>query len=135
MLAGPYRIPNLEIVVSSVFTNRVPVTPYRGAGQPQAVFVIERVLDLVARATGRDPAAVRLANLVRPSEMPYVTTEEITVVLGDTGAIEDGIGTYARRGAAVASAIEDALTGGGVQIRRMPVTAIDLRSLLDGRVV
>jgi len=73
MLAGPYRVPNLEIVVSSAFTNRVPVTPYRGAGQPQAVFVVERVLDLVARATGRDPVAVRLANLVRPSEMPYDT--------------------------------------------------------------
>jgi CO/xanthine dehydrogenase Mo-binding subunit len=73
MLAGPYRVPNLEIVVSSAFTNRVPVTPYRGAGQPQAVFVIERVLDLVARATGRDPAAVRLANLIRPHEMPYNT--------------------------------------------------------------
>ena len=73
MLTGPYRIPNVEIAVSSMFTNRVPVTPYRGSGQPQAVFVIERVLDLVARATGRDPAAVRLANLVRPDEMPYDT--------------------------------------------------------------
>ncbi len=55
----------------SVYTHRVPVTPYRGAGQPQAVFVIERVLDLVARATGRDRAAVRLANLVPPEAMPY----------------------------------------------------------------
>ena len=71
MLAGPYRIPHVEVSFDSVYTNRVPVTPYRGAGQPQAVFVIERVLDLVARATGRDRAAVRLANLVRPEEMPY----------------------------------------------------------------
>ena len=206
MLSGSYRIPNLEITVSSKFTNRVPVTPYRGSGQPQAVFVIERVLDLVARATGRDRAAVRLANLVSPDDMPYdtglpkyrgggsvvydggdfpgvlretlraaryderqaecaqaraegrlagigiacyvegtglgpfegatvriepsgrvllisglasqgqgiettlaqicaselgLTPDEITVVLGDTGAIEDGIGTYASRAAAV----------------------------------
>ncbi len=71
MLSGPYRIPNIEIELTSCFTNRVPVTPYRGAGQPQAVFVVERVLDLVARLTGRDRAAVRLANLVSPSEMPY----------------------------------------------------------------
>jgi carbon-monoxide dehydrogenase large subunit len=71
MLAGPYRIPHVEVTFDSVYTNRVPVTPYRGAGQPQAVFVIERVLDLVARATRRDRAAVRLANLVRPEEMPY----------------------------------------------------------------
>jgi carbon-monoxide dehydrogenase large subunit len=71
MLPGPYRIPNVEVTATSVYTNRVPVTPYRGAGQPQAVFVIERVLDLVARLSGRDGAAVRLRNLVRPDEMPY----------------------------------------------------------------
>ena len=54
MLAGPYRIPNVEVTFDSVYTHRVPVTPYRGAGQPQAVFVIERVMDLIARETGRD---------------------------------------------------------------------------------
>jgi aerobic carbon-monoxide dehydrogenase large subunit len=73
MLGGPYRIPNLEVTLCSMFTNRVPVTPYRGSGQPQAVFVIERVLDLVARATGRDRAAVRLTNLIRSEDMPYDT--------------------------------------------------------------
>ena len=57
----------------SRYTHRVPVTPYRGAGQPQAVFVIERVLDLVARETGRDRAQVRLANLVRAEDMPWDT--------------------------------------------------------------
>ncbi len=71
MLTGPYAIPNVEVSFESVYTHRVPVTPYRGAGQPQAVFVIERVVDLVARETGRDRAAVRLANLVRPDAMPY----------------------------------------------------------------
>ena len=54
MLTGPYRIPAVESTFESRYTHRVPVTPYRGAGQPQAVFVIERVLDLVARETGRD---------------------------------------------------------------------------------
>jgi CO/xanthine dehydrogenase Mo-binding subunit len=71
MLAGPYRIPDVEVTFDSVYTNRVPVTPYRGAGQPQAVFVVERVMDLIARETGRERAAVRLANLVRPTDMPY----------------------------------------------------------------
>ena len=71
MLTGPYVIPNVEVTFESVYTHRVPVTPYRGAGQPQAVFVIERVLDLVARETGRDRAAVRLANLVQANAMPY----------------------------------------------------------------
>jgi CO/xanthine dehydrogenase Mo-binding subunit len=71
MLAGPYRIPNIEVTFDSVYTHRVPVTPYRGAGQPQAVFVIERVMDLIARQTGRDRAAVRFVNLVPPGDMPY----------------------------------------------------------------
>ncbi|PYO03813.1 MAG: xanthine dehydrogenase, partial [Candidatus Rokuibacteriota bacterium] len=71
MLAGPYRIPNVEVTFDSVYTHRVPVTPYRGAGQPQAVFVIERVMDLIACETGRDRAAVRFTNLVQPTDMPY----------------------------------------------------------------
>ena len=73
MLTGPYRIPAVESSFESRYTHRVPVTPYRGAGQPQAVFVIERVLDLVARETGRDRAEVRLANLVRAEDMPWDT--------------------------------------------------------------
>src|SRR2546428_7234786 len=71
MLAGPYRIPAVEVTFDSVYTHRVPVTPYRGAGQPQAVFVIERVMDLIARETGHDRAAVRFTNLVQPTDMPY----------------------------------------------------------------
>src|SRR5262249_59319375 len=57
MLTGPYVILHVEVTLESVYTHRVPVTPYRGAGQPQAVFVVERVLDLVARDTGRHPLA------------------------------------------------------------------------------
>jgi CO/xanthine dehydrogenase Mo-binding subunit len=71
MVTGPYRIPAVVSSFESRYTHRVPVTPYRGAGQPQAVFVIERVLDLIARETGRDPADVRAANLVRPEDMPW----------------------------------------------------------------
>src|SRR3989475_10884914 len=70
-LSGPYRIPNIEVSFASVYTHRVPVTPYRGAGQPQAVFVLERVMDLIARETGRDRAAVRFTNFVQPADMPY----------------------------------------------------------------
>jgi CO/xanthine dehydrogenase Mo-binding subunit len=74
-MSGPYRIPNVEVSFASVYTNRVPVTPYRGAGQPQAVFVLERVMDLIARKTGRDRAAVRFANFVQPADMPYDADE------------------------------------------------------------
>jgi len=71
MLTGPYRIPAVESTFVSRYTHRVPVTPYRGAGQPQAVFVIERALDLIAHEIGCDRAAVRLANLLRPEDMPW----------------------------------------------------------------
>jgi aerobic carbon-monoxide dehydrogenase large subunit len=73
MLTGPYKIAAVESSFESRYTHRVPVTPYRGAGQPQAVFVIERVLDLIARETGRDRVQVRLANLVRAEDMPWDT--------------------------------------------------------------
>jgi carbon-monoxide dehydrogenase large subunit len=73
MLTGPYRIAGVESRFESRYTHRVPVTPYRGAGQPQAVFVIERVLDLIARETGRDRAEVRRTNLVRAEDMPWDT--------------------------------------------------------------
>src|SRR5262249_60024669 len=71
MLAGPYRVAHLEVTFDSVYTNRVPVTPYRGAGQPQAVFVIERVMDRLARETGRGRADGRPTNLVPPPAKPY----------------------------------------------------------------
>src|SRR5260370_356320 len=72
-MTAQYRSPAVESSFESRYPHRVPVTPYRGAGQPQAVFVIERVLDLVARETGRDRAQVRLANLVRAEDMPWDT--------------------------------------------------------------
>jgi CO/xanthine dehydrogenase Mo-binding subunit len=71
MLPGPYKIPSYRVEMSTVYTNRVPVTPYRGAGQPQAVFVMERVVDLVARRLGLDRAEVRFRNMIQPDEFPY----------------------------------------------------------------
>jgi carbon-monoxide dehydrogenase large subunit len=66
----PYNIPAYRMDVSMALTNKVPVTPVRGAGQPQAVFVMERLLDRVARELGIDRAEVRNRNLVRPEQMP-----------------------------------------------------------------
>jgi carbon-monoxide dehydrogenase large subunit len=70
-LQGPYRIANFSVTGVCVATNKVPNAPYRGAGRPEAVFVIERCLDLVARQLGLDPAEVRRRNLIRGEEMPY----------------------------------------------------------------
>jgi carbon-monoxide dehydrogenase large subunit len=70
-LPSQYRIPALRAEGVSVVTNKVASSPYRGAGRPEAVFVIERLLDRLARRLGLDPAEVRLRNLVRPEDMPY----------------------------------------------------------------
>ncbi|HET9490094.1 MAG TPA: xanthine dehydrogenase family protein molybdopterin-binding subunit [Methylomirabilota bacterium] len=70
-LPSLYRIPALRAEGLSVVTNKVPSSPYRGAGRPEAVFVVERLLDRLARRLGMDPAEVRLRNLVQPAEMPY----------------------------------------------------------------
>ncbi|HEY7167785.1 MAG TPA: xanthine dehydrogenase family protein molybdopterin-binding subunit [Candidatus Binatia bacterium] len=70
-LQGPYKIPNLAISGTCVSTNKVPNAPYRGAGRPEAVFVMERCIDLIAGRLGLDQAEVRRRNLVQLEEMPY----------------------------------------------------------------
>ena len=69
----PYVIPNYFLDIKLVATNKVSVTPIRGAGQPQAVFVMERLLDRVARELHLDRAEVRRRNLVPGAAMPYRT--------------------------------------------------------------
>jgi carbon-monoxide dehydrogenase large subunit len=70
-LPGPYRVPHYRNVGTSLVTHKTPNAAYRGAGRPEAVFVMERLMDRAARALGLDPAALRLRNLVRPEQMPY----------------------------------------------------------------
>src|SRR5438132_2224959 len=70
-LQGPYKIPNLSVTGTCVSTNKVPNAPYRGAGRPEAVFVMERCMDLIAARLSLDPAEVRRRNFVQPEEMPY----------------------------------------------------------------
>ncbi len=72
-IPGPYNIRNWRVKSFTVATNKAPIGPYRGVGRPGACFAIERTIDEVARRVGRDPLDVRLDNLVRPSQMPYVT--------------------------------------------------------------
>jgi carbon-monoxide dehydrogenase large subunit len=72
-LMGPYRVPSFEATAEAVITTKVPTAPYRGAGRPEAVFAVERSLDLAARQLGIDPVELRLRNLVRADEMPWDT--------------------------------------------------------------
>jgi aerobic carbon-monoxide dehydrogenase large subunit len=70
-MLGPYRIEHYRATYRSVYTNTVPVTPYRGAGRPQACFVMERTLDRIAAHLGRSRVEVRAVNFIQPDEMPY----------------------------------------------------------------
>ncbi|MEV4524587.1 aerobic carbon-monoxide dehydrogenase large subunit [Streptosporangium sp. NPDC049304] len=70
-LLGPYRIGAYRVEFSSIYTNTVQVTPYRGAGRPQGVFCMERTMDHIAEYLGADRTAVRAANFIQPDEFPY----------------------------------------------------------------
>src|SRR5919201_4347613 len=71
MLSGAYRIPNIHCQVLGVYTNTGMVDAYRGAGRPEAIYVVERAVDLVARKLGLDPVDVRRRNFVPPDAFPY----------------------------------------------------------------
>ena len=68
---GPYVVPAYALEVTVVLTNRVPTTVVRGAGRPQAVFAMERLMDRTARELKIDPAELRARNMIRPEQMPY----------------------------------------------------------------
>ncbi len=72
-LSSVYRIPVIEVDVKLVFTNAAPLGPYRGAGRPEAIYVIERLLDGAARRLGIDRAELRRRNFIPASAMPYRT--------------------------------------------------------------
>ncbi|MGH8870142.1 MAG: aerobic carbon-monoxide dehydrogenase large subunit [Actinomycetes bacterium] len=70
-MLGPYKPGAYTATFRSLYTNTVIVTPYRGAGRPQACFAMERTMDAIADALGKDRAEVRAVNFVQPDEMPY----------------------------------------------------------------
>ncbi|HEX6022869.1 MAG TPA: xanthine dehydrogenase family protein molybdopterin-binding subunit [Solirubrobacter sp.] len=88
MVPGPYRIPNYACTALTVVTNKVPLSVYRGAGHPQAVFVMERMMDVIARELGIDPAELRYRNFLQPDELPFDRGTEIVLagkVVYDSG--------------------------------------------------
>ncbi|NEK58449.1 xanthine dehydrogenase family protein molybdopterin-binding subunit [Geodermatophilus sabuli] len=73
MSGGCYKVGTIAASFRSVTTNTTPVAAYRGAGRPEAAYLIERVVDVVADELGRDPVDVRRVNLIQPGEMPFAT--------------------------------------------------------------
>ena len=78
MLAGLYQTPAIYVNVKGVMTNTVPTDAYRGAGRPEAAYLLERFVDHIARETGLSPDEIRKRNLVKPDQIPWNTA------LGDT---------------------------------------------------
>jgi carbon-monoxide dehydrogenase large subunit len=80
---GAYKMKAFDGRAVGIFTNRTPTDAYRGAGRPEATYLIERVMDLVARETGVDPVEVRRKNFVRAEDQPFTTLLGLTYDSGD----------------------------------------------------
>ncbi len=85
---GCYDIPNIYLSADIVFTNKVPTDAYRGAGRPEAAYIAERAIDLVARELGKDPAEVRRLNFIQPDQFPY---KSAAGAVYDTGNYEGAL--------------------------------------------
>src|SRR6059036_1562906 len=70
-LIGPHRIKNMRVDVRGVVTNKMPNAPYRGAGRPETVFAMDRIVDCLARELEMDPAALRRRNYLTAADLPY----------------------------------------------------------------
>jgi carbon-monoxide dehydrogenase large subunit len=89
-LPGPYRLKNYYSEFTVLYTNKVPVSPYRGAGRPHAVFVMERIMDAIARELCLDRAEVRSRNFIQPDEFPW----DVGLVYQDGGPTKYDSGDY-----------------------------------------
>jgi carbon-monoxide dehydrogenase large subunit len=83
MLSGAYKIPAIQINITACFTNKMATDAYRGAGRPEATYVVERALDLVAAELGIDAADVRRKNFPAASEFPFHTATGLEYDSGD----------------------------------------------------
>ena len=89
LLAGVYTTPAIYCEVKCVFTNTLPVDAYRGAGRPEATFVLERLIDVAAREVGIDRAEIRRRNMIPADAYPYKTPVMMEYDSGDPGGCLD----------------------------------------------
>ena len=89
MLSGAYKIPAIQINITACFTNKMATDAYRGAGRPEATYVVERAMDLVADNLKVDPAEVRRQNFPAPEEFPFHTATGLDYDSGDYEAALD----------------------------------------------
>jgi aerobic carbon-monoxide dehydrogenase large subunit len=89
-LPGPYRLKNYYSEFNVIYTNKVPVSPYRGAGRPHAVFVMERIMDRIASELQLDRTEVRSRNFIAPDEFPW----DVGLIYQDGGPTKYDSGNY-----------------------------------------
>jgi carbon-monoxide dehydrogenase large subunit len=89
LVSGLYTTPAIAINVKGVCTNTVPVCAYRGAGRPEASYLIERLVDAAAREIGMTPDKIRRINFIPPSAMPYTSATKITFDSGEFERVMD----------------------------------------------
>jgi carbon-monoxide dehydrogenase large subunit len=87
MLCGVYRIPAVHVRIRGVTTNTVPVDAYRGAGRPEGIYLLERIIDLAARERGLPPDELRRRNFIAPADLPYRTPAGSVYDSGDFEAV------------------------------------------------
>ena len=142
-LVGPYRVPAVISDVQCVLTNTVPTAPYRGAGRPEAAYLMETLIEAAARQLGVDPVEMRRRNLVGPEAMPHKTAAGTLYDSGDFPAVlakavqaSDWAGFPARRQAAEARGkLRGIGLGMFVEIAGgQPTERAKMRLLADGRV-
>jgi carbon-monoxide dehydrogenase large subunit len=89
LLTGVYAVGAAHINVKGVCTNTVPVCAYRGAGRPEAAYLLERLVDAAARELGMSPDAIRRVNFVPPSAMPYTSVTKLVLDSGEFEKVMD----------------------------------------------
>ncbi len=89
LLAGQYTTPAIHCGVKAVFTNTVPVDAYRGAGRPEATYLLERIVQVAADEMGMDPVEIRRKNFIQPDQFPYQTPVALVYDTGNYQASMD----------------------------------------------
>ena len=89
VISGVYDIPNIYFEVTGIFTNTAPVDAYRGAGRPEGIFVMERLIDHASRELGIDSIELRRRNFIKPSQFPYKNFAHETVDVGNFEKVMD----------------------------------------------
>jgi carbon-monoxide dehydrogenase large subunit len=132
-LLGPHRVPNLRIECRGVVTNKTPNAPYRGAGRPETVFAMDRIVDCLARELSMDPAELRRRNYLSATDLPY----EIDLPYRDGNRLVYDSGDFkAGLEAALAAAGYDALRAEQKELRAKGVyRGIGLSGYVEGTAI